>query len=98
MDFLTGLRATFMTVYLSPGGWNQQYIKCFDHDHHAQWTPDKTASAADIDRNGDGIRDDIEAYIESARLAPKQKSAARFMAYQLQQQILTNVSDTAAVR
>jgi len=61
-------------------------------------TLDRTDTLAGIDRNNDGIRDDIEAYIASTFPDPAQQAAARQSAASLQAQMLVDKNDKAALR
>ncbi|MEN9911673.1 MAG: hypothetical protein RI956_117 [Pseudomonadota bacterium] len=58
---------------------------------------DRTDTLAGIDANGNGIRDDVDAYI-LAQFTPSQQPVARQMAKSVQKEILVDKSDNIAVR
>lgn len=59
---------------------------------------DRTDTLGGIDANSDGIRDDIERFIEEQKITDKQKSALRFHAYALQKTLFVDLNDKAALR
>lgn len=61
-------------------------------------TLDRTSSLLGIDANNNGVRDDIEAYINSLGFTPAQVRAAMQKAKILQQTLTVNTKDPAAVQ
>ncbi len=58
---------------------------------------DRTDSIAGIDANANGVRDDIERYIEKKYTVPAERAAAMQMARAFQQMLLEDKSDLAAL-
>lgn len=58
---------------------------------------DRTDSLAGIDANANGVRDDIERYIERKYTEPAQRRAAMQTARAFQQMLLADASDSVAV-
>jgi hypothetical protein len=58
---------------------------------------DRTDSLAGIDANANGVRDDIERYIEKKYTEPAQRKAAMQTARGFQQMLLVNTSDAVAL-
>ncbi|WP_156406225.1 hypothetical protein [Hydrogenophaga sp. Root209] len=58
---------------------------------------DRTDSVAGIDANANGVRDDIERYIEKKYTVAAERAAAMQMARAFQQMLLVNKQDAAAL-
>jgi hypothetical protein len=61
-------------------------------------TLERGASLGGMDVNRNGVRDDIDRYIESKYVLPQERKAAMQLARSLQQMLLANTSDAAALR
>ena len=59
---------------------------------------DRTNSIAGIDADNNGVRDDIDAYINTQYLVASQKNAALQMARVIQKELLVSKTDEAAIK